>query len=70
MLPDGAAVRGWGRGGELKRSGKGKGRAEKKRQNYSVQKDLSLAFQRGYNVCVHCQRDCFFPPSPLLPGVK
>lgn len=40
-----------------------------KRQNFSVQKDISVAFQCGYSVCMHGQRDGAVP-SPRLPGVK
>lgn len=58
----GGLVRGWGVWG-LKRWGKGQGRGEK-RQNCWVQKDISFAFRCGYNVCMHCQRDCVFPLPP------
>lgn len=40
-----------------------------KRQNYSVQKDISVAFQCGDGVCMHGQRDGGVP-SPRLPAVK
>lgn len=34
---------------------------EGERQSYSIQKDTSFAFQFGYNVCMHWQRNCGFP---------
>lgn len=35
------------------------------RQNYSIQKDIPVAFQCGYSVCMHGQRDgvCPFPST-------
>lgn len=48
--------------------GVGDGKWEK-RQDYSVQKGISVAFQCGYGVCMHGQRDGVVP-SPRLPGVK
>lgn len=56
-----AGLGGWGM-----ENGRGKGG---KRQNYSIQKDISVAFQCGDGVCMHGQRDGGVP-SPRLPAVK